>query len=219
LCFCGIGIETDHNPKMLEKEMIDAIAPIHYEDLAKMDPEDVCRRALCDYDQEAQCYELMVWGDVYQVYPQDGKVRCMSEKDHPANSYFPIFIVHYLLTIGEAEIENQWISEKDIPGGSAFFRGPHAVPTEQVTNRFLNDIEAFNRRCTNLSGKPIDMGDAAFRFEITARIPVVMLYWQGDEDFGPEARILFDRSMCKYLALDVIYALVVEMCTRIGGKS
>ena len=60
------------------------------------------------------------------------------------------------------------------------------------------------------------MGDAAFRFEITPRIPVVMLYWQGDEDFGPEARILFDRSICKYLALDVIYALVVEICARVS---
>jgi len=62
------------------------------------------------------------------------------------------------------------------------------------------------------------MGDAAFRFEITPRIPVVVLYWQGDEDFGPEARILFDHSICKYLALDVIYALVVEICSRIGIK-
>ena len=110
----------------------------------------------------------------------------------------------------------QWISEKDIPGGATFFRGPHAVPTERVTNRFQNDIDAFSRRCTSLSGEPIDMGDAAFRFDITPRIPVVMLYWQGDEDFGPEARILFDRSISKYLALDVIYALVVEMCARVG---
>jgi len=196
--------------------MTDNIAPVHYDDLAKMDPEDVCRRALCRYDQEANCYELDVWGDVYKVYPQEGAVRCHSEKKHPINSYFPIFIVHYLLSIGEAEIQNQWISEKDIPGGATFFRGPHAVPTEMVTKRFQNDIQAFSRHCTNLLGDPIDMGDAAFRFEITPRIPVVMLYWQGDEDFGPEAGILFDRSISKYLALDVIYALVVEMCARVS---
>ena len=196
--------------------MTDAIAPFHYEDLAKMDPEDVCRRAQCRYHAGQQCFNLDVWGDVFSVYPQEGVVRCQSENDHPANSYFPIFIVHYLLSIGEVEIENQWISEKDIPGGEAFFRGPHAVPTHLVTNRFQNDIEAFSHRCSGLSGEPIDMGDAAFCFEITPRIPVVMLYWRGDEDFGPEARILFDRSICAYLALDVIYALVVELCARVS---
>ncbi len=196
--------------------MSDNIAAVHYEDLAKMDSEDVCRRALCRYDQETQCYKLDVWGDSYSVYPQEGVVRCHSSDDHPANSYVAIFIVHYLLSIGEADVEEQWISEKDIPGGATFFRGPHAVPTDLVTNRFQNDIDAFSRRCRNLQGQPIDMGDAAFRFEITPRIPVVMLYWQGDEDFGPEARILFDRSIGKYLALDVIFALVVEMCTRVS---
>jgi len=199
--------------------MTDNIAPVHYQDLVKMDPEDVCRRALCRYDQEAQCYELDVWSDGYKVYPQAGMVRCLSENNHPANAYFPIFIVHYLLSIGEANIQNQWISEKDIPGGATFFRGPHAVPTKLVTNQFQNDIQAFSRRCSSLQGDPIDMGDAAFRFEITPRIPVVMLYWRGDEDFGPEARILFDRSICQYLALDVIYALVVEICARVSRST
>ncbi len=196
--------------------MTDAIAPFHYRDLSELDPQEVCQRTLCRYDAEQKCYQLDVWGDVYRVYPHEGEVRCESENGHPANSYFPIFIVHYLLSIGAADIENQWISEKDIPGGATFFRGPHAVPTDLVTNRFQNDIEAFRRRCISLAGEPIDMGDAAFRFEITPRIPVVMLYWQGDEDFGPEARILFDQSICKYLALDVIFALVVEMCVRIS---
>jgi len=196
--------------------MSENIAPFHYEDLAKMDPGEVCHRALCRYDQTEKCYELDVWGDVYRVFPHAGAVRCLSENEHPVDSYFPIFVVHYLLSIGETEIAYQWISEKDIPGGATFFRGPHAVPTERVTNRFQNDIEAFSRRCADLSGAPIDMGDAAFCFDITARIPVVMLYWQGDEDFGPEARILFDRSISQYLALDVIYAMVVEMCARVS---
>jgi len=198
--------------------MADNIDPMHYRDLSEMDPPEVCRRALCRYDEQQECYELDVWGDTYRVSPREGMVRCLSENDHPANAYFSIFIVHYLLSIGETETGNQWISEKDIPGGAAFFRGPHAIPSDRVTNRFVNDIQAFGRRCTRLLGKPIDMGDAAFRFEITARIPTVMLYWRGDEDFGPEARILFDSSIASYLALDVIYALVVEMCARVGRK-
>ena len=60
------------------------------------------------------------------------------------------------------------------------------------------------------------MGDAAFRFLITERLPVVVLYWQGDDDFPPEARMLFDRSICRLLAPDVVFALAVEICARIG---
>ncbi|RLC17043.1 MAG: hypothetical protein DRI24_06840 [Deltaproteobacteria bacterium] len=116
------------------------------------------------------------------------------------------------------DLENEWISEKDIPGGATFFRGPHAIPTDLVTRTFQNDIAAFDRCCRALRGEPVEMGDAAFRFQITDHLPVVVLYWQGDEDFTPEARMLFDRSICRFLALDVVFALAVEICIRIGGS-
>ena len=116
----------------------------------------------------------------------------------------------------EAVIEDEWISEKDIPGGPTFFRGPHAIPTDLITRTYQNDIAAFGRRCRVLRGEAVEMGDAAFRFQMTGRLPVVVLYWQGDEDFPPEARMLFDRSICRFLALDVVFALAVEICARIG---
>jgi len=196
--------------------MTEYIAPIHYKDLSEMDPGGVCRRAVCHYDIDRRCYELDVWGDTYSISPYEGTVHCHAENAPPAETYFPIFIVHYLLTAAELEIENEWISEKDIPGGATFFRGPHAIPTDHVTQIFQNDVAAFGRRCSALHGEPVEMGDAAFRFQITTRIPAIMLYWQGDEEFEPEARILFDRSIHRHLALDVIYALAVEMCARVG---
>jgi len=60
------------------------------------------------------------------------------------------------------------------------------------------------------------MGDIAFQFQITSHIPAVVLYWQGDDDFPPEAKLLFDRSISRHLATDVIFALAVEMCIRVG---
>ena len=79
--------------------MTDNIAPMHYKDLSELDPQEVCQRALCAYDEKQQCYKLNVWGDAYRVYLQENVVRCNSDNNHPVNSYFPIFIVHYLLSI------------------------------------------------------------------------------------------------------------------------
>ncbi len=60
------------------------------------------------------------------------------------------------------------------------------------------------------------MADAAFLFNITPTIPVAVLYWQGDEDFPSEARLLFDRTIEQHLPLDIIYALSVEVCHALG---
>ncbi len=198
--------------------MTDQIAPIHYRELEEREPGEVCQRSGCRFDRERQCYELEIWGEVYNIFPHERRIQRSFEEDSRVHEYLSIFIIHYLLTPAEMVVENEWISEKDIPGGPTFFRGPHAIPTVLITKTFQNDIEAFDHRCKFLRGEYLDMGDAAFQFQIVRHIPAVVLYWLGDDDFPPEAKLLFDRSISRHLASDVIYALAVEMCARIGGS-
>ena len=61
------------------------------------------------------------------------------------------------------------------------------------------------------------MADASYSFNITPRIPVAVLFWDGDEDFSPESKLLFDKSSDGFLAPDIILALAFEVCSRIGG--
>jgi hypothetical protein len=58
------------------------------------------------------------------------------------------------------------------------------------------------------------MADVAYRFDIVPRIPVGVLYWQGDEDFPAEAKILYDQTITAHLASDIVYALAVGICER-----
>ncbi|MDY7037806.1 MAG: DUF3786 domain-containing protein, partial [Thermodesulfobacteriota bacterium] len=136
-----------------------------------------------------------------------------------SHDYFYLFIIHYLLKSKEIEISNEWISEKDIPGGVSFFRGPHKIPSHLISGKYDNDLKAFSQRCEELHGIPINMADAAYRFKITSHIPVAVLYWAGDDDFSPESKILYDKTITEHLASDIIFALAVEICTRIGSPT
>jgi len=113
----------------------------------------------------------------------------------------------------------KWVSEKDIKGGAAFFRGPHTLPTDWISSRFENDIKAFGQACEKLGGTPLAFGDAAFVFEITPAVPVAVVYWQGDEEFPPETKLLFDRTIDRHLPLDIIFALAVEICHTVSARS
>jgi hypothetical protein len=141
----------------------------------------------------------------------------LSAHAHPLHEYFHLFMVHYLLTVKAVEISGEWISEKDMPGGAAFFRGPHEIPTRLIADRFGEDRRRFNDRCRNLHGAERDMADAAYGFTIAPRIPVAVLCWEGDEDFPAEAKILYDKTIADHLALDVVYALAVGICRMLGA--
>ncbi len=196
--------------------MTDLVDRIHFQELSERDPKDVCRRASCKYDDMNKLYTLSVWGDEYGIFPNQLKINCMGNNTQSLNDYFYLFIVHYLLKSKEIEITNEWISEKDIPGGPTFFRGPHEIPTKLIWLRFNNNINKFKERCEQLHGIPLNMADVAYSFKITPRIPVAVLYWRGDDEFPPESKILYDRTITEHLASDIIYALAVGICQRLG---
>jgi len=199
--------------------MTNSIDGIYFQELAKEDPKDICKRALCKYDYENRFYTLSVWGDEYAIYPHASKIDRITNNFQRPHDFFYLFIIYYLLNSKEIEIRNQWISEKDIPGGVTFFRGPHEIPGYLISRRYGDDIGEFRKRCEHLHGIPIDMADAAYCFDITSRIPVVVLYWGGDDEFTPESKILYDKTITEHLTSDIVFALAVEVCTKIGSPN
>jgi len=188
-----------------------------FDELAVLSPPEVCNRAACRYDAIQNAYILSAWGDAYIITPSERRIECRPGGGTRPHPYFSVFLVHYLLKARGIEPAEVWISEKDVPGGQTFFRGPHEIPAYKISNRYKNDINLYAERCAQLGGRPLVMADIAFAFQIMPRARVAVLYWLGDEDFPPEAKILFDRSLAGYLAADVLFALAVDVCERLSG--
>jgi hypothetical protein len=198
--------------------MADFIDRIVFKDLSEQDPKKVCARTGCVYDTQAGCYKVMVWGETYWITPSKNSVMregANGTRNHD-HGFLSLFTMHYLLETRSPPLDQVWISEKEIPGGATFFRGPHALPTELITKRFGNDLTLFRARCEAIGGTPLEMADAAYRFEIVPQVPVAVLYWCGDEEFPAEARLLFDKNISRYLATDVVFSLAVGVCERLG---
>ena len=197
--------------------MADAVDKTYFQELADQDPAVICRRVPgCQFHADGGFYTLPVWGQTYALYPREAVIKPLLPADEAPHELFCFFIIYYLLRSRAAAPSGRWISEKDIPGGATFFRGPHQIPTRLISRRYENDIEAFSRTCRGLQGSPLTMGDAAYRFEITPDIPVAVLYWAGDEDFAAEAKLLYDQRIGHQLPPDVIFSLAVEVCRRVG---
>ena len=198
--------------------MNDNLDKVHFDDLAACDPSDVENRTNARFDPVNRGYEITVWNHTYRVDPGNRTVQAESGTMPAFQDYMSLVVLHYLLTAKKTEPVGTWVSEKDITGGAAFFRGPHLVPSHLMVKTFGDDLSAFKMACERLDGKLLDLADAAFSFEITPKIPVAVLYWQGDEDFSSEAKLLFDQTIEQHLALDIIYALAVEVCAAVAAQ-
>ena len=188
----------------------------YFQELALQNPESVCQRAGCEYDPDQQSFRLVMWGRDYIIHPGTSRIHREGKNALDVENPNYLLIIQYLLNARDIGIKNEWISEKDIPGGTTFFRGPHEIPTHMISNRFANDLKEFKSCCEQLGGTPTGMGDAGYRFRMLPRIPVALTYWIGDEDFPAEARILFDRTITRHLATDIVFLMAVSVCRRVG---
>lgn len=195
--------------------MINVVDKKYFYELAEQDPSKICKRVACKYDHIDKVYKMIFWGNKYSIDPTGKKIKCITNNIQNTHEYFQIFIIHYLLMKDDIKVCNEWISEKDIPGGSSFFKVSHEIPHNLISDKYGNDVLKFKNHCEQLNGSPLDMADAAYCFNITPYVPVAVLYWIGDDDFPPQSKILFDKSI-RIFPLDVTFALAIEICSRIG---
>lgn len=196
--------------------MPDIIDPSYFKELALADHEMLCRNSSCNFNIKNGSYIINIWNWQYIINPHEETIEAVGDAELP-HEYLNLFCIYYLLKQSDTGLSGEWISEKDLVGGATFFRGPHLVPTEFITNRFADDLQLLTTRCEQMGGVRLDMADISYRFTITPDIPVALLYWAGDEDFPAEAKILYDRSISDLLSLDIIFALAYGVCSRLGA--
>ncbi len=196
--------------------MSQLIDKTNFSDLTSCDPDEVVQRTGCEYDETKKQYLIKIWGQRYCVDLSKCEVTPVDAAVKTHRDFLYLFILYYLMKSRDVEPSGTWVSEKDIPGGAAFFRGPHTIPTDVIAEKYGNDIDKFKEKCTALNGSALPMADAAFVFTITPTIPIAALYWQGDEDFPCEAKLLFDKTIEQHLPLDILFAIASEVCHVIG---
>ena len=108
---------------------------MYWERLAKAEPSEVCQRTDATYSLERKGYLLPILNQKYLILPGEQKIFCMRGdfcEEENLRDYFYLMVLLYLLDAKEGEPKRTWISEKELKGGTTFFRGPHALRVEEL---------------------------------------------------------------------------------------
>ena len=106
-----------------------------------------------------------------------------------------VLILHYLLG-AEAGLPSQdWVAYREIPGASFYFSAFVKRAIEPLKKVFGGNAAAFRKAATALGGQAIAAGDAGFELRVLPQVAVQFILWEGDEEFGAEANILFNSGI------------------------
>lgn len=189
-----------------------------WERLRQADPDTIRQRAQVSFDAVRGGYRVPFLNGAYCCAPERRALEIIEAPPSERLDFqLALVILHYLLEAQSTPLAGTWIGEKDIPGGSLFFRGPHAFPTDRLLQRCGSHRDLFARAMEALGGAQVDLGDAAYRLWVLPRVPVLFILWEGDDEFPPELNIRFDASIQDHLhALDTIWAMINLVCRNIA---
>jgi hypothetical protein len=203
------------------------VDPLLWERLINADPESICRNALVSYDSKLAAYVVPF---LKAEFLCASKQRCIAPLTGSAfttqDFQFYLVLLNYLLEAQPTELSGRLIGEKEIPGGEVFFRGPHVLPLAPLTALFGGRPDLFRTVAETMGGTPLEMGDLAFHFRVLPRIPLVLILWEGDDEFEPEMLLRFDSTITSQLErLDAMWALAnvfsksLQACAKSSQKN
>ena len=162
-------------------------------------------------EQEGELH-LSLYGDPLIIRTTDWAVidGCSRELVSPNTE---AMLLYHLATTDGSPVMGRWISFRELPGGGFYHQAFQGYTGRELVKHFQNRLEAFERAAEELNGRQEEVGDAAYRFQALPRVPVMVAYWLGDEEFPPSARLLFDASAGNHLPTDA-FALLGSTLTR-----
>ena len=190
-----------------------------WERLFAFHPAEVCRRTEALYHPAHEGFLLPVYNLRYLVLPKTKKILRMEWDDKTVeedlSSFFYLMVLVYLTEAKDIKPTHTWISEKDLLGGSTFFRGPHQLHVKELEDLYGKSPGAFLKTGQRLGGSEILYGDKGFAFEVFPRVPLAYILWKEDEEFPPRVGVLFDSTISSHLPLDIIWCMVSETSRRL----
>jgi hypothetical protein len=192
-------------------------------DLARKKPEHLAHFTGSTWqyvDETKGEFQLDFWGKPVRLTHPDW-ILYYGTSTEPASQFELAILLYYFATADGAPEEGTWISFTDLPNGKFYTQAYQGYTGSELVRAFGDDLERFKKACQHLNGSPQALGDASYRFEALPRVPLLVVYWLGDEDFPGSAQVLFDASVSHYQTTDACAILGSTLTRRLinAGKA
>ena len=157
-------------------------------------------------------YHLLLWErPVVLTFPDLVARSAQTGEELPVMNL--ALVLYYFNNADGAPVSGEWISFSELPDGRFYNQAFQGYTGDQLGRTFQNDHQSYEHAAQALGGSRRALGDVAYAFQALPRVPVLVVYWLGDEDFPATSRILFDASASHYLPTDA-YAILGSTITR-----
>lgn len=146
--------------------------------------------------------------DEYSVDSENMKLISLS-CNVPAKDFPAILILHYLAKKlkGLPQLTGEWLDFRELSGIEGYYPAFRKRSIEPIIRKYGSNPQGLLEVFDRLPGKRVDQADIGIILEAFQQVPVMILMWRADEEFGAEANVLFDKSITRIFCTEDIVVL------------
>jgi hypothetical protein len=194
--------KADTTPQL--KAWIDRLAPVVEESkeiLQQRRPSKLVLYSGCERDADGD-FRLEFFWQEYVVSAKGFIVRRAKDGKEPS-SFIQSLILTYLARANGTTPSSRWIGFRELPDGMFYVQAFRGYTGVRLVRQLEGGVQAFCQAAEALDGKPFkQIGDAGYSFTVLPRLRIAVVFWQGDEEFPSQARVLFEDTAATYMPTD-----------------
>lgn len=173
----------------------------HYaEKFRQLDPQQACQR-LESVSWDGTEFTLTLLGSTYAIAHPDYAIRALDGSGEPP---LPVqtFLLRYLLEGRDTPWAGQWKTFREMPWGEMYSKPYTGRVLTRAAFTFGTRLEAFRKAAQAMGAESLPHGDAGFQFHLIGPYQMQLLAWEGDEEFPPNAQVLYSDNFAQGFAAE-----------------
>ena len=104
------------------------------------------------------------------------------------------FLLRYLLEGKTVADNGTWLTFREMPWGELYIKPYTGRVLTRAAFTFGTRLAAFKAACEKMGATPVNHGDAGYQFSLLGGYRMQILVWEGDDEFPPNAQILYSDN-------------------------
>ena len=173
----------------------------HYEEKFRaLEPASVMNR-LKAVKWDGKEFTVTLLGRVFAISHPDYTIRALDDGKLPP---LPVqtFLLRYLLESKDVSWGGQWKTFREMPWGEMYIKPYTGRVLTRAAFTFGTRVAAFRAAAEKMGAEAVKHGDAGYLFRLISDYQMQILVWQGDDEFPPNAQVLYSDNFADGFAAE-----------------
>ncbi|MFA6321312.1 MAG: DUF3786 domain-containing protein [Candidatus Omnitrophota bacterium] len=161
--------------------------------------------AISALTKDSKQVKLKLLSDTYTI-DSGNKTIYSKSPSSPAKDYVSILLLHYLakkLNSGQLPQQTgEWLDFKELEGGEGYYPAFKKRTIDRIIKKYGSNPDMLKIVLHRMPGETGDKSDVSIIIHPFKEISILITMSKSDEEFGPDANILFDKNISDILCTE-----------------